>query len=353
MKPENLAFGRVDSVDYNIVKVDAGRFVGFGEAATLQGPRWSEESKETIDAIIKNYLSKIAIDRDTSEYQKISLQMDESVQGNNFAKAALEMAVMDALGKEREMPVYTILGGKYRDSVPLSWTIANNEPDLDAEEALSMVRKGWGILKVKVGSLSLKKDLERVSAVRKAVGPDVSLRIDVNQDWRLDQAISALDFLKQESVDLIEQPLPKWDVTGAAIVASRSTVPIVADESLCSIHDAVELIVKRAAGAFAYKLTKMGGFTNSRNIHSVAMAHRIKSYIGCMIETSIGTAAYLQFAASIPELEYGCELFGPLRIRDDLVLKKIDYENGTVKVPDESGLGVSVDEDKLERLNEK
>jgi len=130
MKPENLAFGRVDSVDYNIVKVDAGRFVGFGEAATLQGPRWSEESKETIDAIIKNYLSKIAIDRDTSEYQKISLQMDESVQGNNFAKAALEMAVMDALGKEREMPVYTILGGKYRDSVPLSWTIATTNPIL-------------------------------------------------------------------------------------------------------------------------------------------------------------------------------------------------------------------------------
>src|SRR5262249_52974118 len=154
----------VDQIDYNIIRVDTGRYTGFGEAATLQGPNWSEESKETIDAIVRNYLSKVVIGNDTSDYQKISMLMDERVKGNSFAKAAVEMAVLDALGMEREVPVYSILGGKYRDSVPLSWTIANNDPDLDAKESRSMKNKGWRILKIKAGSLPLKADLERVRA---------------------------------------------------------------------------------------------------------------------------------------------------------------------------------------------
>ncbi len=245
MKPENLSFGKVDRVDYNIVRVDAGKFVGFGEAATLLGPRWSEESKETIDVIVRHYLSRIVVGKDTSKYQKISNLMDENVQGNPFAKAAVDMAVLDAYGKECEKPVYSILEKKYRDSVPLSWTIANNDPDLDAEEAGFMVRKGWRILKIKVGSLPLKKDLDRIREVRKAVGDEVSLRIDVNQGWKREEAFHALKVLKEENVTLIEQPLPKWDTKGAAQLASRSPIPIMADEALCSVHDATTLIEKK------------------------------------------------------------------------------------------------------------
>jgi muconate cycloisomerase len=352
MKPENLSFGKVDRVDYNIVRVDAGKFVGFGEAATLLGPRWSEESKETIDVIVRHYLSKIVVGKDTSKYRKISSTMDANVQGNPFAKAAVEMAVLDAYGKECEEPVYSILEKKYRDSVPLSWTIANNDPDLDAEEARSLMKKGWRILKIKVGSLPLKKDLDRIREVRKAVGDEISLRIDLNQGWKMEQALSALKPLKKEHVALIEQPLPKWDTEGAAQLVGKSPIPIMADEALCSVHDATELIGKKAAGAFAYKLTKMGGMTNSRHIYSLARRYRISSYIGCMIETSIGTAGYLQFAASIPELTYGCELFGPLRIKDDLVSHKIEYDKGKVKIPSGVGLGVDVDENKLGKLKE-
>jgi muconate/chloromuconate cycloisomerase len=353
MKPENLSFGKVDRVDYNIVRVEAGEFIGFGEAATLGGPRWSEESIETIDVIVRNYLSKIIVDRDTSEYQKISLLMDENVQGNNFAKAAVEMAVLDAYGKELEKPVSSIIGGRYRDSVLLSWTIANNDPELDAEEAGQVVKNGWTILKIKVGSLSIQEDVDRVRAVRDSVGEAISLRIDVNQGWTLDQAFSALPALSEEGVDFIEQPLQKWDVSGASIFANGSPIPVVADEALTNMNDAFELIKERAAAVFAYKLTKVGGFTHSREIYSLARAHRIKSYVGCMIETSIGTAAYLQFASSLTELTYGCELFGPLRLKDDLVTDKITYGRGTVNVPEGAGLGVKVDEDKLEKLAAK
>jgi muconate cycloisomerase len=352
VKPENLSFGRIDRIDYVIVRVEAGKFTGYGEAATLQGPRWSEESKETIYEIVENYLARIVVEKETSEFRKIVNLMEDNVQGNNFAKAAVEMAILDALGKELDTPVYSILGGKYRDSIPLSWTIANNDPEIDAKESIKMVGKGWRILKIKVGSLPLKKELERISSVREAVGDDVSLRIDVNQGWKLNQAIAALESLKKNTVDLLEQPLPKWDTDGAAVVAGRTDIPIVADESLCTVQDAIELIQRRAAGVFAYKLTKMGGMTNAQITNSIARRYGIDSYIGCMIETSIGTAAYLNFAAAIPELEYGCELFGPLRIKDDVVTKKIEYRNGNVLVPNGPGLGIIVNEKKLEDLRE-
>ncbi len=352
VKPENLSFGRIDRVDYNIVRVEAGKFTGYGEAATLQGPRWSEESKETIHEITQKYLAKIILGKDSSEYKKIIHLMDENVQGNNFAKAAVEMAILDALGKELESPASSILGGEYRDSIPLSWTIANNDPELDAKEASKMVSKGWRILKIKAGSLPLKKELERMVAVRDAVGDEVSIRVDVNQGWKLNQALAALEPLKKASVALLEQPLPKWDLNGAALLTRRSDIPIAADESLCTVRDAVELIHRRAAGVFAYKLTKMGGFTNAQTINSIAQKYRIDSYVGCMIETSIGTAAYLNFAAALPELNYGCELFGPLRIKEDVVSKKIEYDRGNVLVPKGPGLGIKVDEKKLENLRE-
>jgi len=350
---EELSFGRVEAVDYVIVRIEAGNFTGYGEAATLQGPRWSEESKETINEITKKYLAKIVVGKESSEYRKIVQLMDENVQGNNFAKAAIEMAVLDSLGNELDKPISSILGGAYRDSIPLSWTIANNDPELDAKEAAKMVSKGWRILKIKVGSLPLKKDLERAIAVRDAAGDKVSIRIDVNQGWKLSQALAALEPLGEASVDLLEQPLPKWDLVSASILAQKSRIPVAADESLCTIHDAVELAHRRAAGVFAYKLTKMGGITNAQVINSLAKAYQIPSYVGCMIETSIGTAAYLNFAAAMSELDYGCELFGPMRIKEDVVSKGIEYHNGNVMVPKGPGLGVKVDDRKIENLQDK
>ena len=174
----------------SLYRIEAGKFTGYGEAATLQGPRWSEESKETINEITKKYLAKIIVGKETSEYRKIANLMEDNVQGNNFAKAAVEMAVLDALGKEIDASICSIIGGPNRESIPLSWTIANNDPEMDAKEAAKMVRRGWRILKIKVGSLPLKKDLERVTAVREAVGDEVSIRIDVNQGWRLNQALA-------------------------------------------------------------------------------------------------------------------------------------------------------------------
>ncbi|MDG6933480.1 MAG: hypothetical protein JRN68_02160 [Nitrososphaerota archaeon] len=351
MKPENLSFGKVDRVQYVLVRIQAGEYQGWGEAATLAGPSWSEESQESIKSVIDNYLSGTFLRKDTKDYYKISKLMDERVRGNNFAKAAVEMALIDAYCRELGVPVFA-LWGNYATSIPLSWTIANNDEDLDAEEASLMIKRGWKILKVKVGSLPVEADLRRLRRIREAAGDQVSIRIDANQGWRYDQVVSTLSELKRLRIHFLEQPLPKQDLMGLSRLASLSEVPIMADESLTDLRDAVNLITNRAASIFSYKLTKMGGLVKARAIYEVANAHGVASYIGCMIETSVGTAAYLHFASALPELEFGCELFGPLRLQGDITNRGVEYGRGEVFVPKGEGLGIEVDQNRLSKFKE-
>ena len=353
VKPETLSFGRFDQVDFVIVRVETAKFTGYGEAATLQGPTWSEESGETIKPIIDAYLSNVVVGKDTLEYSRIQSLMNARVKGNSFAKAAVEMAVLDAACKELNVPLYNLLGGKYCDVIPLSWTLANNDPKLDAEEAEERVKQGWRILKVKTGSLPLNEDMERVKAVRATVGNSISITVDANQGWNLHEAVAALRSLEEARIAFLEQPLPKWDLASLAEISKRTSIPLMADEAVCTLQDAIYLIEERAVAAFSYKLTKMGGIINAKTIERVADAYGIEGYVGCMIETSIGTAAYLQFAAAAHHLKYGCELFGPLRLKSDLSSKGIKYDHGTVMVPEGPGLGVEVDEEKLDRLSQE
>jgi muconate/chloromuconate cycloisomerase len=351
VKPEALSFGTIDRVDYVITRLETSQFTGYGEAATLQGPTWSEESRETIESTINKYLSQAVVGNNTLDCMRIMTLLDDRVKGNSFAKAAVEMAILDAACKELNIPVYQLLGGKYRDSIPLSWTLANNDAALDAAEAKDRVQKGWKILKIKTGSLPLKKDLERVSAVRAAVGDTISVRVDANQGWNVNQTVAALRTLEDTHIDFLEQPVPKWDLEGLNEISRRTSMPIMADEAVCTVQDAVCLLQKRAVSAFSYKLTKMGGLLNAKTIERLADSYRIGGYVGCMIETSVGTAAYLQFGASVHRLSYGCELFGPLRIKSDIAKKEIQFENGTIIVPDQPGIGVEVDESKLDQLS--
>jgi muconate cycloisomerase len=146
-----------------------------------------------------------------------------------------------------------------------------------------------------------------------------------------------------------EQPLPKWDLEGMAALRGQTSIPILADESLESEQAALEMIRRQSADAFSFKLTKLGGLLNTRQVYFMTRTAGVAAYIGCMIESSVGTAAYLHFAATIPWLEFGCELFGPHLLKDDVVDNPIRIENGKVFIPDGPGLGVEVNEDKIKQ----
>jgi muconate/chloromuconate cycloisomerase len=345
-----MSFGAPDAVNFVMVKIEtADGLVGWGEAATLGGPTWSEESSETIKVVIDRYIAPLLVGQNILEYQVTLQNIFSRLRGNRFAKAAVEFAVMDIVGKFYRQPVYNLLGGSYRDRVDLSWSLASGDLKNDIAEAKEKMEEGYRIFKLKFGVHPWQEDLERLRIARQELSDDVSLRVDVNQGWDRATAHKALIKMEPYSPAFFEQPLAKWDLEGMAALRGKTSIPILADESLESEQAALEMIRRQSADAFSFKLTKLGGLLNTHDVYFMTRTAGVAAYIGCMIESSVGTAVYLHFAATIPRLEFGCELFGPRLLKDDVVDNPIRIEDGKVFIPDGPGLGVKVNEDKIKQ----
>jgi L-alanine-DL-glutamate epimerase-like enolase superfamily enzyme len=243
--------------------------------------------------------------------------------------------------------VHRLLGGRVRDSVPLSWSLAVESPEAEVAEARDKVARGHRIFKIKTAAHPVAHDVERVRRLRDAVGPEVSLRVDANQGWDRPTALQAIRALEPYALDFVEQPVPRWDREGLAEVARAARVPVMADESCCSIHDAMALARLGGVSILALKLTKSAGILGTMAIARIAEAAGMSCYVGCMIETSLGTAAYLQVALAAAPVTWGCELFGPLLLAGDVARRPVQYADGAILALDGPGLGVEVDEARL------
>ena len=186
--------------------------------------------------------------------------------------------------------------------------------------------------------------------VRETVGSDVKIRLDANAGWDYITAFKGINAMEKFDIEFLEQPLPKWDIDNMARLGNAIKTPIMADESVCTLQDAINIIRKDAASIFSLKAEKHGGLYNSKKVAGIAEGAGISCYVGCMIETGIGTAAYAHLAASTKNVTYGCELFGPLAIKEDIIVDPIKYEKGYIFVPEGPGLGIELDEDKIEKF---
>lgn len=353
-RPHKLSFGVVTRLQYVLVRVTSQDGVyGWGEAAVLGGPTWSEESAESIYATVTEYLAPLLLGDDAARLETLRTAWDARVRGNAFAKAAVEMALVDLRARSLEIPAASLLGGVVRDRVELSWSLAGRSVDEDIAEASRMMADGHRIFKIKVGNRPLREDLDRLRAIREGLGPQARLRVDVNQGWTRREAFAALDDVARVHPDFLEQPLRREDVEGLALLQARCPVPLMADESVTTLREAVDLIQRNAVRAFSLKVTKHGGLIPTLHVAAVARAMDVGCYVGCMIETGIGTAAYAHLCAALPALDYGCELFGPLLLAEDIVVRPVAYEPGYVLVPQGPGLGVDVDARQLDAWTRK
>src|SRR5690242_718103 len=349
-RPHKMSFTTLETVNFVFVRAETSdRLVGWGEAACLGGPTWSEESAESVAATIERYLAPWLVGRDPTDVEALRLEMARRVQGNAFARAAVEMALWDLAGRSLGVPVYRLLGGRVRDRVPLSWSLAVADPQAEVEEARERIALGHRIFKIKTGAAPLPDDVERVRRLRAAVGPAVSLRVDANQGWDRPTALQAVRALEPCALDFVEQPVPRWDLEGLAFVAERAPMPIMADEACCTDHDALALARRGAVSIVSLKLTKSGGLLGSLAVARVAEAAGMGCYVGCMIETSLGTAAYLHLALAAAPVTWGCELFGPLLLAGDVTRRPVQYADGCILGLDGPGWGVDVDEAALAR----
>jgi len=341
----------VTAQSYVIVELRLANGVqGIGEAATLGGPRWSEESVEGIKATIDAYLAPALVGLPADRFEAVRARMDEAAKRNNAAKGAIDSALFDAVGKTLGVPAVQLLGGAVRESVPVLWTLASGDAGQEIEEAeKKLAARLHDTFKVKIGAQAPEADMARMRRLAGALNGRACLIVDANQAWDETTALRCLPVLSELGVRLVEQPLPAWNLAGMARLRSRSAVPLMADECVFSVHDMLDVARAGAADVVSLKLVKHGGLLATRNVAAVADAAGIGLYGGCLLESSIGAAAHLQVFAGLRELAWGCEHFGPQILTGDLVAEPLRFSDFHIHLPTGPGLGVTLDPDQLRR----
>jgi muconate cycloisomerase len=349
VRKHKLSSLSVTAQSYVIVELRLGNGVtGIGEAATLGGPRWSEESVESIKATIDNYLAPSLIGSPADSFVAARALMDAAAKRNNAAKGAIESALFDAVGKTLNVPAVQLLGGVVRDSVPVLWTLASGDPAQEIDEAEKKIaHRLHNTFKIKIGAQPPEADMARLRRLATALEGRATLIVDANQAWDETTALRCLPALQEIGITLVEQPLPAWNIPGMARLRARSIVPLMADECVFSTHDMLEVARTGAADVVSLKLVKHGGLLATRDVAAVAQAAGIGLYGGCLLESSIGAAAHLQVFAGLSELAWGCEHFGPQILTGDLVTEPLRFENFHIHLPAGPGLGVTLDPEQL------
>jgi muconate cycloisomerase len=330
------------------VRTDSG-LTGIGEASCT--PRWSGEDQVTGAHLIRTYLAPLLIGEDPCQVECLTQKFRLAFAGNYFTKAAVEMALWDLAGKAADKPVYELLGGKVRERVPTKWSISGVEPDKAAAIASWAMAQGFKAMKVKVG-LEPDGDVARVAVVRKAIGNQIKLGVDANGGWAPDQAASTIERLYAHNIYFVEQPLPPEEVEATGRLRKQLRVPLVADESIYTLKDATQLALLGAADVFSVYIGKAGGIGPARQIADFAAAQGIKCTLGSNLELGVGSAAMAHLASAVQGIaaeDFPCDIIGPFFYQDDIVRVSARISPGEAQPNVLPGLGVELDEEKVER----
>lgn len=298
--------------NYVLVRIaDAEGRVGLGEASVTSV--WSGETQAGALALLREVLAPLVLGADPFDTEWIERRMERAAFGNSFARAAVEMALLDLQGRILGVPAYQLLGGRVppTDSdrgIRLKFVVGAVEAPLAAERARRMIERGWRAIKVKVGRHEHPRvDVERLRAVRDAIGPDVFLSVDANGGYTVDQAVWAASRFEKLDVALFEQPTRRGDHRAMAEVRRRSGVPIMADESVFTLRDAWEVIRAGAADVLSLYPGKHGGMRPMQAIARLAESAGIACTIGSNLEREVATAAMVHVTLATPNVQ--CEHF--------------------------------------------
>lgn len=348
-KPFSIALGTTTHTFHSIVRIDTDEGIsGWGEGATWHVV-YGYDQHSMIWAT-QRHLAPAIIGMDPFDLERIISTMDKALPGNHMAKAGVEIACQDIRGKALGVPLFRLLGGIVTDPVEVIAVVDIVPPEEAALMAREALRNGFRFIKIKVG-LNVAEDVERVAAIRNAVGPDVSLRVDGNQGYDRAGAMKACRAFEGFDLQWIEQPLPDWDMEGLAALAREFTTPIAVDESIYDVHDVYRVARAQAADVVNIKVPKCGGLTNALKIANAAEAMGLPCFLGGCIESGLGTAAAIHFAACSPNLHAGVEMAGSSVFMDDIVTEPFLADHGKMAPPTGAGIGVTIDRDKLARYS--
>lgn len=330
---------------YVLVRLrDEGGEEGLGEASVTSV--WSGETQTGTIALIEQVFRPLIVGADPFDSAWILPRLSQAAFGNSFARAAVEMALLDLQGKLLGVPVCKLLGGgaTRTEGIRLKFVIGAVEPELAAERSGRMVQQGWTAIKVKIGRQP-QVDIARVRAVRERIGAATWLSVDANGGYTVEQAVRVSRELERLDVALFEQPTRRGDHLAMAEVRQRSGIPIMADESLFTVQDALDLVRHRSADLFSIYPGKHGGIREAQAIARIAEAASIPCTIGSNLEREVATAAMAHLVASTPNIQcerYPGDLIGPLYFAESLSVPPLAYAVDRLALPTGSGLGVKL-----------
>ncbi|HRD02218.1 MAG TPA: dipeptide epimerase [Candidatus Saccharicenans sp.] len=317
-----LSRGTWDTRRNVLVKLERDGLIGYGEAAPI--PRY-EESAESNQAFIEK--ARPILEKDLWEFQERWHEVNQLAPGQNAAKAALDMAILDWVGKSLKIPLYKYFGINKNKTVPTTFSISMAEVPVMQKTVLEA--KDFQVLKIKLGSKDDRKIIEGLREVT-----DRPIRVDVNEGWKdRQQALDMINWLADKGVQFVEQPMPADNLDDYRWLKERVRIPIIADESVHKIHD-----VPALASAFHginIKLMKCGGLQEALRLVAVARSLDLKLMIGCMIESSLAISA----AATLCPLFDYADLDGNLLINND-PFRGLKLQGDRWLLSDKPGLGV-------------
>jgi len=348
---------------YVIVKVSTEEGItGLGEAPALK--EWGGdygmyfgETAQTVTHVIRDILSKALVGQDSFRIEHAHTLMDRAIKGHFYAKAAVDFALYDIMGKALKTPVYNLLGGLYREKIPVAHSIGIMPAKDGVEEVRQVLDEGIKTIKLKVG-LDSERDVAIVREVRKVVGPKIGITVDGNEGYATpNDAIRFLRKIEEYDVLFCEQPVAGLDAM--ARVARGSSIPLMADESAWTSQDILRILQMKAAEVISLYPTKPGGLFRAKQAASVIQAGGLTCNVNGSAEMGVANAVNLHLSASTKVASHACvypitNLLGREQTKvagrfyqDDIITEPFKYEDGYLYVPQGPGLGIQLDEEKV------
>ena len=350
---------------YVLVKMadDQGR-TGWGEAPALKDwggefGRYFGESQLIAQTVIETYLAPVVAGVELGNVAELHARMDALIKGYPYAKAAVEFAFYDLSSRALGVPVTTLLGGRVRTRVPVTHSIGLiSIADAEAEAA-KVAAEGIKTIKIKIG-VDAKRDVDIVHAVRAAVGEAVELCVDANEGYQTPgEAIAVVRKIEKYRLKYVEQPVT--GIERLAQVARAIDIPIMADELAWNAHDVIQIVAQQAAQIVSIYTTKPGGLYKAMEVAAVCRAAGIICNVNGSVETGVGNLANIQLAAAAPAVVLSCVVpvstpaehqkgqIGGIYYKDDLLRQPLTLVDGAIEVPTSPGMGIEIDEAKIER----
>ena len=349
-RPNITAMGVVTESRKVIVKIitDDG-ISGFGEASSF--PAYGGGTADAVIGAMAIYRSHL-IGADPYDHSKIAKQLEEMIAEEWLARAAINVALHDIVGKSLNQPIYNLYGGKVRDSVDVFLIVAGESPEEVADNARQAMANGFGVVKVKAGFEAIEATIAKIEAIRRAVGSGLEITVDANQAWEVKEAIANIRRMEPFNLQSVEQPVAARDFEGMATVTGAVDVRIIADESVWDIKDALHLIKVRGADVLSVRVSKAGGISNARSIMEAAHSAGMPCILGSMLEMDLGISAALQLAASVNCKLYASALSHYQMYDASLLEQPLRQKGATLYIPTGPGLGVTVSEEAINQYRE-